>query len=54
MEQTLIYQYVLFIGIAIGTASLIRKHVFFLTRVSSYSMVPDPAAEGFALHAAHP
>ncbi|CZQ99495.1 peptidase s26a signal peptidase i serine active site [Trichococcus palustris] len=40
MEQTLIYQYVLFIGIAIGTASLIRKHIFFLTRVSSYSMVP--------------
>ena len=40
MEQTLIYQYVLFIGIAIGTASLIRKHVFFLTRVSSYSMYP--------------
>ena len=40
MELTLIYQYVLFIGIAIGTASLIRKHVFFLTRVSSYSMYP--------------
>lgn len=40
MEQTLIYQYVLFIGIAIGTAFLIRKYVFFLTRVSSYSMYP--------------
>ena len=40
MEMTLIYQYVLFISIAIITASLIRKHVFFLTKVSSYSMSP--------------
>lgn len=40
MEQTSIYQYVLFISAAIGTAYLIRKHLFFLTRVSSYSMFP--------------
>lgn len=40
MEKTLIYQYILFISIAIITASLIRKHIFFLTRVSSYSMYP--------------
>lgn len=40
MEMTLIYRYVLFMSIAIIAATLIRRHLFFLTRVSSYSMYP--------------
>jgi len=40
MEQSHIYQYVLLISITIGIALLIRKHIFFLTRVFTYSMYP--------------